>query len=72
MGVREGCAQRSLSAASLFGYFCGDKSNWTLRVQERDDVSGGDVILPSESPDLNTQHDEEDALSLSEPPDFQT
>ena len=23
-----GCAQRSLSAASLFGYFCGDKSNW--------------------------------------------
>ncbi len=24
----EGRAQRSLSAASPFGYFCGDKSNW--------------------------------------------
>ena len=28
MAMGPGCAQRSLSAASLFGYFCGDKSNW--------------------------------------------
>jgi len=28
MAMGPGCAQRSLSAASLFGHFCGDKSNW--------------------------------------------
>ncbi|WP_176844430.1 hypothetical protein ACRQ5D_02755 [Mucilaginibacter sp. P25] len=28
MAMGPDCAQRSLSAASLFGYFCGDKSNW--------------------------------------------
>jgi hypothetical protein len=39
-----GCAQRSLSAASLFGYFCGDKSNWPSRGQERDDVSSNPTI----------------------------
>jgi len=27
--------ERSLSAESLFGYFCGDKNNWPSRGQER-------------------------------------
>jgi len=28
-------AQRSISGDSLFGYFCGDKSDWPSRGQER-------------------------------------
>ncbi|MET3501472.1 hypothetical protein ABIC45_003084 [Mucilaginibacter rubeus] len=31
----QACARRSLSAASLFGYFCGYKSNWPARPRAR-------------------------------------
>jgi hypothetical protein len=44
VALEAGRAQRSLSAASLFGYFCGDKSNWPSRGQERDDVSSNPTI----------------------------